>query len=80
MLARMETQKSCAARDYWVDAIFSARAAKNGGVVRRSVAWVEAEIGSHHLISEVRRRGFHMIETGGQYVIVCNRAKVRIVC
>ncbi|TDL83731.1 N-(5'-phosphoribosyl)anthranilate isomerase [Palleronia sediminis] len=67
-------------KDRWLQAIFSAKTVERGGVVRRSVAWVEREIGSEMLIAEVRRRGFHMLETGGQYLIVCNRGQVRMIC
>lgn len=64
----------------WIAQIFSAKAALNGGVIRRSIAWVEAEIGRRALIQEVQRRGFHMIETGGQFVIICNRGGIRVIC
>lgn len=66
--------------DPWLRAIFAAQAVKKGGVIRRSVAWVEAEIGSAALVAEVKRRGFHMFEIGGQYVIVCNHGALRVIC
>lgn len=49
-------------------------------MVRRSVAWVEREIGRDRLIAEVTRRGWHMIEDGGLLLIRCNREGVKIVC
>jgi len=44
----------------WLRQIFSARAAQ-GGVVRRSIAWVDREVGRDLFMAEVRRRGFHLL-------------------
>ena len=63
----------------WIDLLFSAEAATSGGVIRRKVAWVEGEIGVGRLIEEVRWRGFHMLRTGDQFVIVCNAGQIQIV-
>lgn len=49
-----------------------------GGVVRRMVKDVEREIGRDALIREVRRRGFHLVECGDQFIIICNPAKLRV--
>ena len=43
--------------DSWIDLIFSARAAQ-GGVVRRSVAWVDREIGRDSFSPKCVRAGF----------------------
>lgn len=67
-------------RDRWLRKILSAQSVRRGGVVRRSVAWVEREIGTEALIAEMRRRNFHMVETGGQYIIVCNAGAIRMIC
>jgi hypothetical protein len=66
--------------DGWIAEIFSAKAAKRGAVVRRSVAWVEREVGRERLVDEVRRRGFHLYESGGQYIVICHRGGVRKIC
>ncbi len=61
----------------WIAHVFAARAAERGGVIRRSVLWVENEIGRDRFIDAVRARGFHLLECGGQFVIVCNSAPIR---
>ena len=66
--------------DLWLKLIFSAKSAMHGGVVRRSVPWVESEIGRERMVAEVKRRGFHMIECGGQFVVICNGGGVRVIC
>lgn len=63
--------------DAWIAQIFSARAAA-GGVVRRSIAWVDHEIGRDRFVAEVRRRGFHLLATRNQFIVVCNRDPVEI--
>ncbi len=64
----------------WIRQVFAAQAVRKGGVIRRAVPWVEREIGRERFVEEVRRRGFHMIECGGQFVVICNRAGLRVVC
>mgnify|MGYP006282305199 CR=1 FL=1 len=66
--------------EVWIRHIFSARAAQTGGVVRRSVAWVDREVGRRRLEAAVRQRGFHMIECGGQFVVICNAGGIRVIC
>ncbi len=55
----------------WLAQIFAAKAVSKGGVVRRAVADVEAEVGRARLMQEVARRGYHLIECGDQFIIVC---------
>ncbi|MDF1873068.1 N-(5'-phosphoribosyl)anthranilate isomerase [Vannielia sp.] len=66
------------ANDQWLSQIFSAKSAISGGVVRRRVDDVDRKIGRETLELEVRRRGFHMVEAGGQYIIICTRAPLRV--
>jgi len=65
--------------DNWLLTMFSAKAAREGGVVRRQVRDVERIVGREPFEREIRRRGFHAVENAGQYVIFCNRAPVRII-
>jgi len=64
----------------WINQIFGAKAALSGGVVRRSVSWTEREIGRGRFEREVRARGFHMIECGGQFVVICNGGGLKVIC
>ena len=76
----METLPQHPVPDLWIAEIFAAKSVRKGGVVRRSVAWVEREIGRERMLAEVKRRGFHMIECGGQFVVICNGGGLRILC
>ncbi|MGR3502661.1 hypothetical protein [Pseudaestuariivita sp.] len=60
--------------------LFGAKAAQTGGIVRRSKRAVEREIGLDHLLREVERRGFHLVECGDQYIVICNPGEIRILC
>jgi hypothetical protein len=64
--------------DRWIIQLFSARAAAEGGIVRRSVDNVERLVGRERLLREVTRRGFRAVENAGQIIIFCNREEVRI--
>lgn len=63
--------------DQWIALIFSAKSAQ-GGVVRRSIAWVEREVGRDRFIAEVRSRGFHLLASRNQFIVVCNRDPVHM--
>ena len=66
------------ANSVWLARIFEAAAVRRGGVVRRAVRDVEREIGREALELEVRRRGFHLVELGGQFLIICCRGDIRV--
>jgi len=57
--------------------MMSSRAARDGGVVRRKVRDVERIIGRAAFEAEIRRRGFHVVENAGQFVIFCNAESIR---
>lgn len=65
--------------DLWLRQLFSAQAARDGGVVRRSVRDVERILGRTAFERELRRRGFCAVENSGQFVIFCNRAPIRLI-
>ena len=56
--------------------IFDAKSARKGGIVRRAVRDVDREIGRAAFVAEVSRRGFHLIECGGQYIVICNAGQL----
>jgi hypothetical protein len=62
----------------WMDQVFSAKAVRNGGVVRRSTRWIEAEVGRATFEAEVRRRGWHLAECNGQLVVFCTPRPIRL--
>ncbi|WP_245964125.1 N-(5'-phosphoribosyl)anthranilate isomerase [Roseovarius spongiae] len=62
----------------WLDQMFAAKAAQTGGVLRRSRAWIDREVGFDRFELEVRRRGFHMIESADQILVVCHNDPIRI--
>ena len=64
----------------WLDDLFSAKAVGKGGIIRRAVRDVDREIGRPALFTEVRRRGFHLIECGGQFIVICNPGQLQIIC
>lgn len=66
--------------DIWMLQLFSARTAREGGVVRRQTRDVERIVGRAAFERELRRRGFHAVENAGQFVIFCNNEQVRVLC
>jgi hypothetical protein len=64
----------------WVSQIFRAKAAKNGGIVRRRIVSVDKNASQAELRDEVRRRGFHMVRSGNQLIILCNKGEFKVIC
>ena len=64
--------------EFWLSQVFAAKAVASRGVVRRSRAWVETEIGLDRFEQAVRARGFHLIEAGGQLVVICDSSPVTV--
>mmetsp|Transcript_18127 Transcript_18127/g.28135 ORF Transcript_18127/g.28135 Transcript_18127/m.28135 type:complete len:87 (-) Transcript_18127:3648-3908(-) len=62
----------------WLDHIFSAKAALQGGVVRRKVRDVERIVGLPMFRNELRKRGYRAIRNGGDFVIFCNRYPLQL--
>ncbi|PWK62409.1 N-(5'-phosphoribosyl)anthranilate isomerase [Roseicyclus mahoneyensis] len=62
----------------WIDQVFSAKTVRFGGVVRRSLHWVEAEVGRATFEAEVRRRGWHLVECNGQLVVFCTARPIQV--
>lgn len=61
----------------WLRNLFAAKAAQDGGVIRRKRTDVDRMVGRRAFIAEMRRRGFGVVENGNQYVIFCNREELR---
>lgn len=64
--------------EIWMAQIFSAKSARDGGVVRRKVRDVERIVGRAAFEAELARRGYLAVENAGQFVIFCNREPLRV--
>lgn len=65
------------AADIWLARIFAAKAAE-GQVIRRNIAWVDREIGRARFEAEVRRRGFHLLQTADQLIVICHSGPIHV--
>lgn len=63
----------------WIEQIFESQIAKRGGVVRRQVASVDKFASRVELKEECKKRGYHVIEHGDQWLIFCDKAEVKII-
>jgi hypothetical protein len=64
----------------WISQIFRAGAVNKGGIVRRSKVDVVRNGGYKALLTAVKQRGFHLVRTGGQYVVICNKGQIKVLC
>ena len=64
--------------EIWMQQVFDAKAARQGGVVRRSRRDIDRTVGWPMFEAELRRRGYHAVENSGQVVIFCNNAPIRV--
>ena len=65
--------------DAWVTHVFSAKAAREGGVIRRKLRDIERYVGREAFENELKRRGYHAVENAGQLIIFCNQEPVRLI-
>jgi hypothetical protein len=66
--------------EIWMLQLFTAKSAREGGIVRRQVRDVERIVGRTAFERELRRRGYHAVENAGQFIIFCNNEPVRVLC
>ena len=64
----------------WMDSLFQAKAVQKGGIVRRALRDIDREVGRQAFIDDVRRRGFHIVECGGQFIVICNPGQLTVIC
>lgn len=76
----LNTDTSHQVENRWLKDMFAARAVTRGGIVRRAVRDVEREVGRKALAAEVLRRGFHLVECGDQFLIICNTGEMKVIC
>ena len=63
----------------WLRQLFSSKAARDGGVVRRQKRDIERIVGLDAFHQELRRRGYRAAINDAQVVIFCNTAPIRII-
>lgn len=64
----------------WIEQVFGAEQVRKGGIARRNIQDVERLVGLDVLIEEAKSRGFHLVETGDQVVILCHEGALNIHC
>ncbi len=64
----------------WIDQIFDAKIVKKDGIVRRKRSAVSKHASFDELLDQVKERGYHLVETGDQYVVFCNKGALKIHC
>jgi hypothetical protein len=57
--------------------LFGSQAARDGGVIRRKVRDIDRYVGREVFLTEMRRRGYPVVENAGQFVIFCNNEPIR---
>lgn len=65
--------------DQWLRHMFSAKAARDGGVIRRQKRDVERIRGMDAFEREIRRRGYRAVVNDMQIVIFCNRSDILLI-
>lgn len=64
----------------WTRTWFRANQANSGGVVRRQRKSVDTYSDMAYVVAEARKRGWHVLETGGQVVLLCHEGELVIHC
>lgn len=64
--------------DKWIAQMFATKSARRGSVVRRSIGWVDREVGRDAFLKEMKQRNFHVIKTADQFIVVCHNGPIQI--
>ncbi|SFD52706.1 hypothetical protein [Roseivivax sediminis] len=78
LISTAPTARPGPGREQWLQQLFAAKAVDRGGVVRRAVRDVERMVGRDRFIEAVAERGFHLVESGGQFVVICNAGRMQV--
>ncbi len=62
----------------WFRSLFRAKAALDGGVVRRKIRDMERMVGRDRFEAELKHRGFSAVENAGQVVVFCNAQPIKV--
>lgn len=73
----MRDRNSPLSPEVWLKDLFASKAVQEGAVIRRKARDIERFVGMDRFMSEIKRRGFQVVENYGQIVIFCNCAPVR---
>jgi len=63
----------------WVDQIFDSKIARRGGVVRRKITSIKKYASLTAVKKACRKRGYHIVRHGDQWLIFCDKALVKVV-
>jgi hypothetical protein len=64
----------------WINQVFKSKIARRGGMVRRKEASVQKFASIPLLETEVKRREFHMVKHGDQFIIFCDKTQITVIC
>ena len=64
----------------WIEQWFGAQQASSGVVIRRALADVQQYASLDEVIDEAQARGWHVIETGDQIVVLCHEGAIQVHC
>ena len=73
----MNAQPDFLDAENWISNLFSSQAAREGAVIRRKIRDVERFVGRDRFLTDMRRRGFSVVENAGQFVVFCNCEPIR---
>lgn len=63
----------------WLSDIFNAEQARRSGIIRRNVSLVKRKASEEALRNEVIKRGFHLIRSGDQYIVMCHKGELSVI-
>ena len=64
----------------WIEQRFDTWAADKGDVIRRNIVDVERFASRRELYAAVKDRDWHLVETGNQFIVICNSGEIKIHC
>ena len=63
----------------WIEQVFASEMARRGRVVRRRLSSIDRYASRQALKEECKRRGYHIVAHRDQWLVFCDKGRVRIV-
>ena len=64
----------------WIEQMFGAQIVEKEGIVRRKKSDVHKNASFKILEKYCREQQYHLIETGNQYIVMCNAGALKVHC
>jgi hypothetical protein len=76
----LQRQREAVEMNNWTKRMFAAKQVKKGGIIRRKRANIDKWSSLDAVVKHAQKEGWHVLETGGQIVVLCHKGHLVVHC